>query len=154
MCVCVCGKSRIQLCVTFDKIREVTGQQRFHCKVPQKVPAGIQYGFFTASSCSERGARRGGSDGQREAEESAQAPDHLLQLPAGSAAEEIPVGAVPGPAGASRAGSTAGPHADTGQRTTSCAAIQCGKNDRRLTILKKSVGVLSLTLKMLGEICI
>lgn len=64
---------------------------------------------------SERGARRGGADGQREAQESAQAPDHLLQLPAGSAAEEVPVGAVPGPAGAGRAGGAAGPHADTGQ---------------------------------------
>lgn len=93
--------------------------------------------FFSpppVSSRSERGARRGGSDGQREAEESAQAPDHLLQLPAGSAAEEIPVGAVPGPAGASRAGGAAGPHTDTGQK----------KNDRRLNIWKKSVLSLSI----------
>lgn len=65
--------------------------------------------------CSERGARRGGADGQREAQESAQTPDHLLQLPAGGAAEEVPVGAVPGPAGAGRVGGAAGPHADTGQ---------------------------------------
>lgn len=64
---------------------------------------------------SERGARRGGADGQREAQESAQTSDHLLQLPAGGAAEEVPVGAVPGPAGAGRAGGAAGPHADTGE---------------------------------------
>lgn len=64
---------------------------------------------------SERRAGHRGPDGQREAKEGAQTPDHLLQLPAGSAAEEIPVGTVPGPAGASRAGGAAGPHADTGQ---------------------------------------
>lgn len=64
---------------------------------------------------SKRRAGHRGPDGQREAEESAKAPDHLLQLPAGSAAEEIPVGAVFGPAGASRAGGTAGPDADAGQ---------------------------------------
>lgn len=71
--------------------------------------------FFTLYTYSERGTRHGGSDGQREAQEGAQASDHLLQLPAGSPAEEIPVGTVPGPAGASRAGRTAGPHADTGE---------------------------------------
>lgn len=77
--------------------------------------------FFTASfflfvfAFSKRRAGHGGSDGQRKAKEGAQAPDHLLQLPAGRAAEEVPVSTVPGPAGASRAGGTAGPHADTGQ---------------------------------------
>ncbi len=75
---------------------------------------GILHGFLL-SSRSERGTWRGGSDGQREAQEGAQAPNHLLQLPAGSPAEEIPVGTVPGPAGAGRAGRTAGPHADTGE---------------------------------------
>lgn len=64
---------------------------------------------------SKRRARHRGAHGQREAEEGAQAPDHLLQLPAGGAAEEIPVGTVPGAAGAGRAGGTAGPHADAGQ---------------------------------------
>lgn len=64
---------------------------------------------------SKRRARHRGAHGQWEAEEGAQAPDHLLQLPAGGAAEEIPVGTVPGAAGAGRAGGTAGPHADAGQ---------------------------------------
>lgn len=67
------------------------------------------------SRCSKRGAGRGGADGQRQTEESAQTPHHLLQLPAGGVAEEIPVGAVPGSAGACRAGGPAGPHTDTGQ---------------------------------------
>lgn len=104
----------------------------------------VAFFFFSlppVSSCSERGARHGGSDGQREAEESAQAPDHLLQLPAGSAAEEVPVGAVPGPAGASRAGGAAGPHTDTGQK----------ENDRRRNIWKKSVLSLSHTENARGD---
>lgn len=69
----------------------------------------------SVSMCSKRRAGHRGAHGQWEAQEGAQAPDHLLQLPAGGAAEEIPVGAVPGAAGAGRAGGTAGPHADAGQ---------------------------------------
>ena len=76
--------------------------------------------FYCFPLHSERGTRHGGSDGQREAQEGAQTPDHLLQLPAGSPAEEVPDGAVPGPAGAGRAGSTAGPHTDTGE-TVQCS---------------------------------
>jgi len=76
-------------------------------------------GYHTTSYCflfhSERGTRRGGADGQREAQEGAQAPDHLLQLPAGGAAEEVPDGPVPGPARAGRAGRSDGPHANAGE---------------------------------------
>lgn len=71
--------------------------------------------LFFPPSCSERGTRRGSPAGQREAKEGTQAPDHLLQLPAGRPAEEIPVSPVSGPAGAGRAGRTAGPHADAGK---------------------------------------
>lgn len=93
-----------------------------HRKSPQVHYRNIKW-LFTVSSRSERGTRRGGSDGQREAQEGAEAPDYLLQLPAGSPAEEIPVGTVPGPAGAGRAGRAAGPHTDTGEAAGN--NIQC-----------------------------
>lgn len=67
------------------------------------------------SSSSERRARDGDSDGQREAQEGSQAADNLLQLPAGGPPEEIPVGPVLGPAGEGRAGRAVGPDADTGE---------------------------------------
>lgn len=89
------------------------------------------------SYCSERGTRRGGSDGQREAQEDPQAPHHLLQLPAGSPAAEIPVGSVPGPAGAGRAGRTAGPHTDTGEAAGSIVQYSDRNIIQNTSFLKK-----------------
>lgn len=53
-------------------------------------------------------------DGERQAEEGEEAPDHLLQLPAGRPAAAVPEHAVPGAAGESRAGRVARSHANTG----------------------------------------
>lgn len=58
--------------------------------------------------------RARGEDGERQAEESEEAPDDLLQLPAGRPAEALPEHTVPGAAGESRAGCLAGAHANTG----------------------------------------
>lgn len=91
---------------------------------------------------SKRRARHWGPHGQREAEEGAQAPDHLLQLPAGSAAEEIPVGTVPGAAGASRAGGPAGPHADSGQAA-----------ERTIDVIKRNSRIRILSQQMFAQLC-
>lgn len=70
--------------------------------------------FFLFFSIRKGNNRARGEDGERQAEESEEAPDDLLQLPAGRPAEALPEHTVPGPAGESRAGRLAGAHANTG----------------------------------------
>lgn len=62
----------------------------------------------------KRHKRARGEDGEREAEESEETPDHLLQLPAGRPTEEVPEHAVSGAAGESRARCFPWTHANTG----------------------------------------
>lgn len=65
---------------------------------------------------SERGARAWGPHGEWKAKKDPQAEDDLFQLPARCTAEALPEGAVPRPARASRAGSSAWPYSDTGEQ--------------------------------------
>uniref|UniRef100_A0A7M4F676 Distal-less homeobox 2 n=1 Tax=Crocodylus porosus TaxID=8502 RepID=A0A7M4F676_CROPO len=66
--------------------------------------------------CSREGRLRArGQDSEREAKESAEAPDHLLQLPAGRSAAALPEDAVPGAARESGAGGLPRPHPDAGE---------------------------------------
>lgn len=62
----------------------------------------------------EGGGGTRGADGERQTKESAQTPDYLFQLSAGSVAEEVSEDPVPRPARAGRAGGLAGTHANAG----------------------------------------
>uniref|UniRef100_A0A8C3BS40 Distal-less-like homeobox protein N-terminal domain-containing protein n=1 Tax=Cairina moschata TaxID=8855 RepID=A0A8C3BS40_CAIMO len=63
----------------------------------------------------EGGLRAGDQDSERQAEESAEAADHLLQLPAGGPAAALPENPVPRPARESGAGGLPRPHPDAGR---------------------------------------
>lgn len=63
----------------------------------------------------KRNQRTRSEDGERQAEESEETPDYLLQLPARRSVEALSGHAVSGAAGESRAGRRAGTHANTGE---------------------------------------
>ena len=71
----------------------------------------------------KRDKRARGEDGERQAEESEETPDDLLELPAGRPAEALSEHTVPGAAGESRAGRLAGTHANTGGISTSNSCL-------------------------------
>lgn len=72
--------------------------------------------MFVHGPFNRKGDKRAwGEDGERQAEESEETPDNLLQLPAGRPAEAVSKHTVSGSAGESRAGRLDGTHANTGE---------------------------------------
>lgn len=65
----------------------------------------------------ERRERAGGAHGERQAKESPETANHLLELPAGCTPTPLPEDTVLGTTGARRARSLTGPHADSGQKS-------------------------------------
>lgn len=71
--------------------------------------------YFYCYFSRKRNNRVWSEDGERQAEESEETPNNILQLPAGRPAEAVSEHTVPGAAGESRAGCLAGTHANTGE---------------------------------------
>lgn len=65
----------------------------------------------------ERRERAGGAHGERQAKESPETTNHLLELPAGCSSTPLPEDTVLGATGARRARSLSGPHPDPGQQS-------------------------------------
>lgn len=73
--------------------------------------------FMCVSRVRERRERAGGAHGERQAKESPETANHLLELPAGCPPTPLPEDTVLGATGARRARSLTGPHADSGQKS-------------------------------------